>query len=152
MRDDARGELAASIAHEVTAAARGDATCGDAALRWLKTVRWHSDLEVEVGQSINQMISRRAAREPDVDPARYGRWRKKRDPSHAVLDLNAIVRESIELVRRELDAHRVEVDADYASPAPSACADRAQLQQVAINLRDERRAGDVGHHRHGREN
>lgn len=100
-----------------------------AALRWLN--RPQPDLK-EVGQSINQMIhdARRAS-----DVIRQIRsMAQKRDPSHAVLDLNAIVRESIELVRRELDAHRVEVDADYASPAPSVCADRVQLQQVVINL------------------
>lgn len=123
------GELAASIAHEVTQPLAAIATCGDAALRWLN--RPQPDLK-EVGQSINQMIhdARRAS-----DVIRQIRsMAQKRDPSHAVLDLNAIVRESIELVRRELDAHRVEVDADYASPPPSVCADRVQLQQVVINL------------------
>jgi signal transduction histidine kinase len=59
---------------------------------------------------------------------------QKRDPSQAVLDLNGIVRESIELVRRELDAARVELEACYAEPPPLVCGDRVQLQQVVINL------------------
>ncbi|MFM0630001.1 PAS domain-containing sensor histidine kinase [Paraburkholderia xenovorans] len=123
------GELAASIAHEVTQPLAAIVTCGDAALRWMN--RPQIDLK-EVGQSINQMIgdARRAS-----DVIRQIRaMAQKRDPSQAVLDLNAIVRESIELVRRELDGHRVEVDADYACPPPQVCADRVQLQQVIINL------------------
>jgi signal transduction histidine kinase len=123
------GELAASIAHEVTQPLAAIVTRGDAALRWLN--RPQPDLE-EVGQSINRMIcdGRRAS-----DVIRQIRsMAQKRDPSQAILDLNAIVKESIELVRRELDGHRVEVDADYACPPPSVCADRVQLQQVVINL------------------
>ncbi|MFP3563420.1 PAS domain S-box protein [Paraburkholderia sp. SIMBA_030] len=123
------GELAASIAHEVTQPLAAIATCGDAGLRWLN--RSQPDLK-EVGQSINQMI-RDARRASDVI-RQIRSMAQKRDPSHAILNLNAIVRESIELVRRELDGHRVEVDADYACPPPSVCADRVQLQQVIINL------------------
>lgn len=123
------GELAASIAHEVTQPLAAIVTCGDAALRWMN--RPQIDLN-EVGQSINQMI-RDARRASDVI-RQIRAMAQKRDPSQAILDLNAIVRESIELVRRELDGHRVEVDADYASPPPRVCADRVQLQQVIINL------------------
>lgn len=123
------GELAASIAHEVTQPLAAIVTCGDAALRWLN--RPQPDLP-EVGQSINQMI-RDAKRASDVI-RQIRSMAQKRDPSQAIFDLNAIVRESIELVRRELDGHRVEVDAAYASPPPQVCADRVQLQQVIINL------------------
>jgi PAS domain S-box-containing protein len=123
------GELAASIAHEVTQPLAAIVTCGDAALRWMN--RPQIDLK-EVGQSINQMI-RDARRASDVI-RQIRAMAQKRDPSQAILDLNAIVRESIELVRRELDGHRVEVDADYACPPPQVCADRVQLQQVIINL------------------
>jgi PAS domain S-box-containing protein len=123
------GELAASIAHEVTQPLAAIVTCGDAALRWLN--RPQPDLK-ETGQSINQMI-RDAKRASDVI-RQIRSMAQKRDPSQAVLDLNAIVGESLELVRRELDGHRVEVELDYASPAPRVSADRVQLQQVIINL------------------
>jgi signal transduction histidine kinase len=123
------GELAASIAHEVTQPLAAIVTCGDAALRWLS--RPQPDLK-EVEQSINQMI--RDARRPSDVIRQIRSMAQKRDPSQAILDLNAIVNESIELVRRELDGHSVEVDADYACPRPQVCADRVQLQQVIINL------------------
>jgi PAS domain S-box-containing protein len=123
------GELAASIAHEVTQPLAAIITCGDAAQRWLN--RPQPEL-TEVEQSINQMI-RDARRASDV-VHQIRSMSQKRDPSQAILDLNAIVKESIELVRRELDAHGVQVDAGYACPPPHVCADRVQLQQVIINL------------------
>ena len=123
------GELAASIAHEVTQPLAAIVTAGDAALRWLN--RPKPDLG-EVGQSINQMV-RDAKRASDVI-RQIRAMAQKRGPGHAVLDLNSIVRESIELVRRELDGARVEVETAYTEPPPLVCGDRVQLQQVVINL------------------
>ncbi|WP_109483391.1 PAS domain S-box protein [Paraburkholderia sp. C35] len=123
------GELAASIAHEVTQPLAAIVTAGDAATRWLNRAK--PDLG-EVGQSINQMV-RDAKRASDVI-RQIRAMAQKRDPSQAVLDLNGIVRESIELVRRELDAARVELEVSYAEPPPFVCGDRVQLQQVVINL------------------
>ncbi|MEM5285629.1 PAS domain S-box protein [Paraburkholderia sabiae] len=123
------GELAASIAHEVTQPLAAIVTAGDAATRWLNRAK--PDLG-EVGQSIGQMV-RDAKRASDVI-RQIRSMAQKRDPSQAVLDLNGIVRESIELVRRELDAARVELEATFAEPPPLVCGDRVQLQQVVINL------------------
>jgi len=50
------------------------------------------------------------------------------------VDVNAIVGESIELVRAELERHRIELHVDLAAPSLTACCDRVQLQQVMINL------------------
>ncbi|MEI6000454.1 PAS domain S-box protein [Paraburkholderia bengalensis] len=123
------GELAASIAHEVTQPLAAIVTAGDAASRWLNRAK--PDL-AEVGQSIGQMV-RDAKRASDVI-RQIRAMAQKRDPSQAVLDVNGIVRESIELVRRELDAARVELEARYVEPPPLVCGDRVQLQQVVINL------------------
>jgi signal transduction histidine kinase len=59
---------------------------------------------------------------------------KKRDRLPVTLDLNEIVEESVQLVRRELDEHRVDVRIDLAVPTPAVVCDRVQLQQVLINL------------------
>jgi len=123
------GELAASIAHEVTQQLAAIVTAGDAAKRWLN--RSTPDLR-EVCQSIEQMLAD-AKRATDVIK-QIRAMAQKRDPSQAVLDLNSIVRESIELVRRELDAARVDLEACYTEPPPLVCGDRVQLQQVVINL------------------
>ncbi len=123
------GELAASIAHEVTQPLAAIVTAGDAASRWLN--RPQPEL-CEAAQSIDQMI-RDAKRATDII-RQIRAMAQKRDPSHAVFDLNAIARESVELVRRELDGERVEVETAYELPALEVCADRVQLQQVIINL------------------
>jgi PAS domain S-box-containing protein len=123
------GELAASIAHEVTQPIAAIVTCGDAALRWLN--RPSPELG-EAQQSIAQMI-RDAKRANDVIQ-RIRAMAKKRDSLPAMLDLNEIVGESVELVRRELERHRVEVQVELATPALGVSCDRVQLQQVLINL------------------
>ena len=123
------GELASSIAHEVTQPIAAIVTCGDAALRWLN--RPQPDLG-EAAQSITQMI-RDAKRAGDV--VRQTReMAKKRGPSQSVLDLNALVEESIELVRRELQNHRATLVTRFDPALLQICADRVQIQQVLINL------------------
>jgi signal transduction histidine kinase len=123
------GELASSIAHEVTQPIAAIVTCGDAALRWLN--RPQPDLE-EAALSINQMI-RDAKRASDV--VRQTReMAKKRGPSQSVLDLNVLVSETIELVRRELQNHRAIIVTQLDPAALQVCADRVQIQQVLINL------------------
>lgn len=123
------GEMAASIAHEVTQPLAAIVTAGDAALRWLN--RQPPDVN-EAGLSIAQM-TRDAKRATDII-RQIRSMAQKRDPQPALVDLNAIVRESIELVRRELQSQRVMLSVDYAEPAPTVSGDRVQLQQVVINL------------------
>ncbi|MCE4545927.1 MULTISPECIES: ATP-binding protein [unclassified Caballeronia] len=123
------GELAASIAHEVTQPMAAIVTSGDAGLRWLN--RPQPEI-AEAQQSIAQMI-RDAKRASEVI-ARIRAMARKRDSQLATLDVNEIVGETIELVRRELDRHRVDVRTELAAPSPTVRCDRVQLQQVLINL------------------
>ncbi|WP_406806455.1 PAS domain S-box protein [Burkholderia semiarida] len=123
------GELAASIAHEVTQPLAAIVTAGDAALRWID--RPEPDLR-EVQQSVAQMI-RDAKRASDVI-RQIRAMARKRAPEQVLLDLNDVVRESLELVARELETQRVDVETDYSSLPQRVCGDRVQLQQVVINL------------------
>jgi PAS domain S-box-containing protein len=123
------GELAASIAHEVTQPLAAIVTCGDAGLRWLGRAK--PDI-AEAQQSMTQMI-RDAKRASDVI-ARIRAMARKRDSQPATLELNEVAAETIELVRRELARHRVEVRTELATPSPTVRCDRVQLQQVLINL------------------
>ncbi|SAK84409.1 ATPase [Caballeronia hypogeia] len=123
------GELAASIAHEVTQPMAAIVTSGGAGLRWLN--REKPEI-AEAQQSITQMI-RDAKRASEVI-ARIRAMARKRDSQPATLDVNEIVGETVELVRRELERHRVDVRTALApSPLTVQC-DRVQLQQVLINL------------------
>ncbi|WP_120291498.1 sensor histidine kinase [Paraburkholderia sp. BL23I1N1] len=123
------GELAASVAHEVTQPIAAIVTCGGAALRWLNRPAPEID---EAAQSVTQMI--RDAKRADEVIQRIRSMAKKRDSLPVAVELNAIVGESIELVRFELERHRIELNIDLAMPPPTACCDRVQLQQVLINL------------------
>ncbi|MNY11563.1 Sensor histidine kinase TmoS [compost metagenome] len=123
------GELAASIAHEVTQPIAAIVTCGDSALRWLN--RPQPDVG-EATQSIDQMI-RDARRSSDII-RQIRSMAQKRDPVYAETALDSLVRESIELMRRELQDHHVESVIDLTLPDAMICGDRVQLQQVLINL------------------
>jgi PAS domain S-box-containing protein len=123
------GELAASIAHEVTQPIAAIMTSGGAALRWLN--RPAPEIN-ETAQSIAQMI--RDAKRADEVIQRIRAMARKRDRLPATVDLDGIVGESIELVRRELDRHRIELHVDLAVPPLTAYCDRVQLQQILINL------------------
>ncbi|WP_059412435.1 PAS domain-containing sensor histidine kinase [Cupriavidus basilensis] len=129
MRVTTLGELAASIAHEVTQPIAAIVTCGDSALRWLNRP------QPEVGEateSIRQMI--RDARRSSEIIRQIRSMAQKRDPSYAEMDLNALVDESLALVRRELQDHHVEAELRLGEPPALICGDRIQLQQVLINL------------------
>ena len=123
------GELAASLAHEVTQPMAAIVTSGGAALRWLNRAQ---PVIAEAQQSIAQMV-RDAKRASEVI-ARIRAMARKRDSQPATLEVTEIVGETIELVRRELARHRVDVRADLATPSPTVRCDRVQLQQVLINL------------------
>jgi signal transduction histidine kinase len=59
---------------------------------------------------------------------------QKHDLQHAVLGVNAIVEESIELVRHELQKQRTELAVELSAEPLYVLGDRVQLQQVVINL------------------
>ncbi|SDI71926.1 PAS domain S-box-containing protein [Paraburkholderia steynii] len=123
------GEMAASIAHEVTQPLAAIVTAGDAAKRWLNRPR--PDLD-EVGLSIGNM-TRDAKRATDII-RQIRAMAQKRDPSPMPLDLNALAREAIELLRRELEAHAIEVETGNLQHVLRVSVDRVQIQQVVINL------------------
>ncbi|BDC43114.1 PAS domain-containing sensor histidine kinase [Paraburkholderia terrae] len=123
------GEMAASIAHEVTQPLAAIVTAGDAAKRWLNRPR--PDLD-EVGLSIGNM-TRDAKRATDII-RQIRAMAQKRDPSPMPLDLNALAREAIELLRRELEAHAIDVETGNLQHVLRVSVDRVQIQQVVINL------------------
>jgi PAS domain S-box-containing protein len=123
------GELAASIAHEVTQPIAAIMTRGSAALRWLN--RPTPEL-AEAVRSVEQII--RDAHRADEVIQRIRSLAKKRDRHPETINLNDIVLDSIEPVRREIERLRIELRLDFSTPRITACCDRIQLQQVLINL------------------
>lgn len=123
------GQLSASIAHQLNqplAAILGNAEAARQMLR-------RPDVDVaELGAICDDIISedQRAA---DVI-RRLGALYKRGELRLAVLDLNQLVSETLDLVRTELDTRHVEVAVALASAPPVVDGERVQLQQVLLNL------------------
>jgi PAS domain S-box-containing protein len=123
------GELAASIAHEVSQPLAGVIANAEACLRWLdrgtpdlnaarRSVEWI----IDDGNRASEVIRRVRA------------LANKTDTEKVPLDVNDVVREVITLVQRELISHQVSLRTELTSPLPMILGDRVQLQQVIINL------------------
>jgi two-component system sensor kinase FixL len=123
------GELAASIAHEVNQPLAAISTNGEACLRWLN----RPQPEMEEARATLTSILAASQRATGVIK-RIRALARRSDPQHALLDLNTVVEESVDLVRRELDNHQVALMLSLAPGLPLVQGDRVQLQQVIINL------------------
>ena len=123
------GELAASLAHEITqpiASARNNAR---AALNFLD--RQPPDLG-EVREALDSVVG-----DADRAGAIIGRIRdqmKKAPPQKYRFDLNEAINEVIVLARGEITKNGVSVDTHLTEEALSVEGDRVQLQQVILNL------------------
>jgi PAS domain S-box-containing protein len=123
------GELSASIAHEVNQPLAAIITNSEAALRWM--ARAEPDLG-EARDALKRVIQD-GERASEVI-RRIRALTRKNEQNSALLDLNAVVDESVALVEREIAGRGVTLSLDLDRALPSVQADRIQLQQVLINL------------------
>ena len=123
------GEMSASIAHEVNQPLAGIVTNGEAGLRWLD--RRQPELG-EVRAAIERTI-RDAKRASEV-VQRLRALARKAPGKRLPLDLNDVIADSIALLQREIQNHRIVLKAELATALPQVRADRIELQQVVINL------------------
>lgn len=123
------GELAASIAHEVNQPLAAISTNGEACLRWLN----RPQPELDEARATVASILAASTRATGVIK-RIRALARRSDPQYAELDVKAVVEDSVDLVRRELNNHHVALMLGLAPDLPPVCADRVQLQQVFINL------------------
>jgi PAS domain S-box-containing protein len=123
------GELTASIAHEVNQPLAAVVANAEACLRWLdretpdlaaarRSVEW----VIDDGNRASEVIRRVRA------------LANKTDIEKVPLDVDAVVREVVVLVQRELIGHQVSLRMELAPALPMIRGDRVQLQQVIINL------------------
>jgi C4-dicarboxylate-specific signal transduction histidine kinase len=123
------GEMSASIAHEVNQPLAGIVTNGEAGLRWLD--RKQPELG-EVRAAIERTI-RDAKRASEV-VQRLRALARKVPGQRLPVDLNEVVADSVALLQREIQNHRIVLKTDLAPGLPAVLADRIELQQVVINL------------------
>ena len=123
------GELTASIAHEVKQPITAAVTSAQTALRWLEAQ------PPELGQ-VREALSRivRAGKRAGDVIGRIRALVTKAPPRRDSLEINAAIREVVELTSGEAVKNGISVRMDLAEGLPLIQGDRVQLQQVILNL------------------
>ena len=123
------GELAASVAHEVSQPIAASLTNAKTCLRWL------------AGDTPNLEEAREAAKRIVRDQTRAGEiisgirlLFKKAAPQRELVDINEVIREMIALLRGETTRYLISLQTQLAADLPQVMGDRVQLQQVMMNL------------------
>ena len=124
-----KGQLTASIAHEIRQPLSAVKMNGNTALRWLTS---HPPEIDEVQQAIEGIV-KDADRANDVISRIHGLVRKAA-PSKDALDINEAILEVVSLTRAEAAKQGVTVQIQLADNLSRIRGDRVQLQQVLINL------------------
>jgi PAS domain S-box-containing protein len=122
-------EVTATIAHEVNQPLAAIVANGNAALRWLR--KTPPDV-AEAVANVNQIISD-GHRASGVIASIRGMF-KKDEHAKGLLDVNAVIREVLELLHGELSSKKISVRTKLSGDHPQVLADHGQLQQVILNL------------------
>ena len=123
------GELAASLAHELSQPISGAMTNANVGLRKLGS----DNPNVDEVRGVLARIMRDAQRATEI----IGRIRaqfEKGAPNQESLNVNEIIPETIALLRDEAVRHKISMRTELAADLPQIVGDRVQLQQVAMNL------------------
>ena len=127
------GELSGSLAHELNQPLTAILSNAQAAQRFLAQSPPRLDRLAEILSDIVKSDHRAGA----VIQRIRSLLRKESRSAHP-LDINDVVEESLRLMRSDLLNRRVAVRAELGEALPAMSGDRNQLQQVLLNLHDER--------------
>lgn len=123
------GELATSIAHEVSQPLTAIVANANAAMRWLVAEPPKPD---EARQALSRVVSD-AGRAGEVI-ARVRQLVVRAPPSKAAVDLIEVIEETLALTRGEMVRNGIVPRTDLADHLPPVMGDRVQLQQVILNF------------------
>jgi signal transduction histidine kinase len=123
------GELAASVAHDVSQPISGAVLNAGVCLRKLGYDQPNLD---EVRLAASRML-RDAQRAAEI-VKRIRLQFEKRAPNRELTDVNEIIRETVALLRGEAIRYNISVQTELSADLPLILGDRVQLQQVAMNL------------------
>jgi PAS domain S-box-containing protein len=125
----AMAELAASIAHEVNQPLAAVVTSANACERWLagnapniEKARDALGRIVKAGMMASEVVARNRAL------FQNGAAERQR------LDVNEVIRETIDLLGHKAMRNGISIETELASDLPPVMADRVQLEQVLLNL------------------
>jgi PAS domain S-box-containing protein len=123
------GELAASIAHEISQPLAAVVSYGNGALRWLAQAP--PNLE-ETKAALKGIVE--AGNHAGGVFVRIRELLKNHKPEFAALDINEAIRDVLTLAGGELRSRSVAIQTALAADLPPTSGDRIQLQQVIMNL------------------
>jgi len=123
------GELAASIAHEISQPLAAIGANAEACLNWLAGTTPRLE---EARESVSSIV-RDGNRAGDII-RRIRALTQKAGTQKAPVDLNDAIREVMALTESEARRHGVTLQTDLAEDLPRVVGDRIQLQQVVLNL------------------
>ncbi|NYF80626.1 PAS domain-containing protein [Granulicella arctica] len=129
MRLATAGELAASIAHEVSQPVAAVLSNAEASMHWLS----ESTLNLPNARRDVQRIVRDASDAAEVI-SRVRELFKRSVPKNSALNLNEIIAEVLRLMHNELLRRSLSVETELEEHLPHAWGDRVQIQQVILNL------------------
>lgn len=124
------GEMTASIAHEVNQPLTGIIANAHAALRWLS----RQPPDVPEATEALQRLARDGKRAGEVVGRLRSLIRQGERTRKGSVDVNQVVRETLPLVRSEVQQNEVTIVLELSPELPPVFADHVQLQQVALNL------------------
>jgi signal transduction histidine kinase len=123
------GQVAASIAHEVKQPISATIISAETGLRWLD----HKPPKLEeVRQILNRIVKDGNHANEVIDGIRA--LIKKTPPRKDALEINAAIREVIELTHSEAVKNAISLRTELSDGLPVVQGDRVQLQQVILNL------------------
>lgn len=123
------GELAASIAHEVSQPLTAIETNTEASMLWLQ----RSPPNIEEVRELSARTAAEVQRAADIIH-RVRSMAVRAAPEHQHIQFNSIIREAMLFLRHELQRNAVESVLQLAPGLPTVFGDRVQLQQVVVNL------------------
>jgi PAS domain S-box-containing protein len=121
--------MSAAIAHEIKQPLGAIVANANAGLRWLARTPPSLDEALETFKDI-AVAGHRASEVVQSVRAMFSRT----DQAEVALDVNHLIRETIALVRDDLEAASVSVELELAPQVPLISGHRGQLQQVVLNL------------------
>ena len=123
------GELAAAIAHDVKQPLAAVVTNANACARWLAL----TTPDLEEARAAALRIAAEGKRASDVLD-RIRTLMKKGTPALGPVNLNDVIRQTLDLVRSQISRHGISLRLDLATDPPEIQGDTIQLQQVLLNL------------------
>jgi len=121
--------MLAAVEHEIRQPLGAIVANANAGRRWLS----RSPPEVDEARAALDAIAADGHRSSEVVHSVRAMFDKS-DEAASTLDANEVIKETIALVREELQSRRIAVDLELAPRLPRVSASRGQLQQVMLNL------------------